>query len=171
MEKINGNLLIMILLLGMVFGSIMEFLLHNIFTQFSKIKMILDNNKEYKIRKEEVRQMKEKGEFHEWVTVLTPSGEMMVCKKTGWCPDFEGFVPINMITAYLEKIKMEKEYKEFRNARVLELANELKLGIIEMEEIVEKVFSIKKDFTVNRLKELSADLKGKASDEDNNNTV
>ena len=108
--------------------------------------------------------MKEDGEFHEWVTVQTPTGDMMVCKRTGWCPNFEGFVPTNMINAYLEKVKMEQEYKEFRDARVLELANQLKLSTMEMEEVVEKIFSMKKDFTVSKLIELSADLTERALD-------
>lgn len=158
----EAGILTTILLFGLVVGLIIHFLLNNIATQWKKIKIILENNKAFAKKQAAVDAMRANGDFHEWITVTDVVGTFLVCKKTGWCPDKKGFIPIELINAYLEKIKMEEEYKEYRNQRVAKLAEELGFDLPKMESVVEKVFSMKKDFHVDRIAKLADDLSKRA---------
>lgn len=160
----NTGLFTVVLLIGLGLGMIIKYLLKNISIQWKKIQIILENNKDFAKKQAAVDEMKANGEFHEWITVPTLSGEMLVCKKTGWCPNVKGFVALELINSYLEKVKMEQEYKEYRNARVEKLAKELDFDMEKMETIVESIFSIKKDFHVDRIARLADEFTKRAED-------
>lgn len=153
-----------ILLLGLAIGMATTALIHGVRYNISKIKIILESNKLFAKKIAEMKEMKARGELHEWTEVQTQNGEMIVCKKTDWCPDVKGFVPLNLIHSYLERIQMEKEYKEYRNLRIAKLAKELDFDLKKMEDVVEKVFSIKKDFHVNKAAKLVDELKQRVED-------
>lgn len=153
-----------ILLFGLLVGIGATFLLNNLSKYYKIAKEVVDNNRQFARKQAAVDEMKSRGEMHEWATVATPNGDIMVCKKTGWSPDLKGFVPVEAVTSYLNKIKVEEEYKEYRNKRVEELAKEIGLSLDKTEEIVEKVFSIKKDFHVDRISKLSNELGKRAED-------
>lgn len=152
-----------ILLLGIMFGLFGKIAYDNLLIQIARIKEIIANNKAFKAKEDEVANMRANGDFHEWVDVMTPQGKIMLCRKTGWAPSLKGFVPMTLVNAYFENLKAQEEYKEFRDARVQLLAHELKMTVPQMERVVENVFSIKKDFQLQRLDKLSKELKGKAA--------
>jgi hypothetical protein len=163
----ESNILATILLVGAILGFAIRYLVGNIIHFSKHIKDLMDNNKEFAKKQAMVAKMKADGDFHEWITIPTPGGSMLVCKKTGFCPELNGFVAIEMINSYLNRVKQEEEYKVFRDARVLVLAKELGLDVPRMEEIVEKVFSMKKDFTIHKLAQLQQDLTKRAEDVNN----
>lgn len=157
----DAGLLITILLISLTLGFIMRFLVSNIITNVQKLKVILNNNKEFQKRQKEVEEMRAKGEVHDWVTVETADGAMLVCKKTGYVPRLKAFVPLEAINSYLLKLEREEQYKLFRNARVASLAKELGLNETKMEEVVEKIFAMKKDFTLLQLDKLKQEMQEK----------
>lgn len=160
----EAGILTTIFLFGLIVGLIVSFLINNITVQWKKIKILLEDNKEFAKKQAVVDKMRADGDFHDWIAVTDVVGTFLVCKKTGWCPDKKGFIPLELINSYLEKIKMEEEYKEYRNARVGKLAEELGFDLAKMESVVEKVFSIKKDFHVDRIAKLADDLSKRAED-------
>lgn len=159
-----GDAFTIVLLLGLFFGFIANPLLKNAIKGWQNFKRILDDNKKFAEKKAEVEKMKTNGDFHEWITIPTLSGEMMVCKKTGWYPTAQGFVPMELINEYLRKVKLEEEYREYRNAKVAELAKELDFSLEKMETVVEKIFSMKKSFYLGRIEKLSEEFKQRADD-------
>jgi hypothetical protein len=165
------SLLTTILLIGIGLGLAVKFLLNNIAYHWANIKAIWRNNAEFAKKQAEVEKMKANGDFHEWVSIPSVNGTMLVCKKTGYTPSLNGFVPVEMIASYLERVKREEEYKEFRNARVAALAQELNFDLPKMERIVEQIFSMKKDFTVLKLEQLSQDLSKRAQNVGNQDKI
>ena len=156
-----------ILVLGIFFGAVANFLIKNTPIQLDKIKTIIKNNANFAEKQAAVEKMKADGDFHQWETIPTLQGQAMVCIKTGWSPTLQGFIPMSFINNYLENRKAEAEYKEFRSARVQLLAHQLQLSIPAMEDVVEKVFSMKKDFLLLRVSKLQQELQDKAAAVDN----
>ncbi len=159
----NEQILTTILLMGVVFGLLGKFFFDRLVDSVNQVKEIMENNRKFKAKMAEMDRMKAAGEFHEWVDVPSSQGTMLVCKKTGWAPSLKGFVPLSAINAYLEQLQAEKDYKEYRAARVQLLAHELQLTVPMMETVVEKVFSMKKDFHVERIAKLQQELAAKAA--------
>jgi phage FluMu protein gp41 len=160
----EAGILTTILLIGIVLGLVIRFLLGNISYHWAQIKEIMKNNKEFAKKKAEVAKMKANGDFHEWVSIPSTGGTMLVCKKTGYVPSLNGFVPVEMVKSYLNKVKREEEYKAFRDSRVKALADQYRMSLETAEKIVEAIFSIKKDFSVLQLTKLSEDLTQRAQD-------
>ena len=158
------TILTVILAIGLAIGVAVPILIRSIQHNLVKIKAILDNNKLFAKKTAEMEEMKVRGELHEWVKVQTAGGQMLVCKKTGWCPDLQGFVSLELVEEYFTKIKAQEEYKEYRDLRVAELAKELDFDIQKMEDVVERIFSIKKDFHLNKAIKLTNELTQRAED-------
>jgi hypothetical protein len=163
----DANILTIILLMGMVSTLVFQKLISNIVKAISDIKAVNAQNREFKARMAEMDKMKTNGDFHEWIYLPSTAGEIMVCKKTGWCPSVKGFFSTKLINQHLADKQAEEDYKVFRNKRVLQLATDIGKNFSETEKIVEAVFSIKKDFTLLRLTKLQEDLKGKTNEQGN----
>ena len=101
--------------------------------------------------------------MHQWMTMVIMGQEVMVCEKTGWAPSLNGFLPMHMIEAYKKESNAAKEYEQFRNARIQLIASENQMTIPQVERLVEQVFSIKKDFTLQRIEKLQKEMEDKAS--------
>ena len=151
-----------ILLLGLGFGFLATVCIKSATAHIKKIQAILKNDKLFKAKQAEVAQMKASGGYHEWVKIVDAEGELLVCKKTGWCPSLEGFVSVEKVKTYLDKVQAEIEHREYRDARVLALSVKMNLSLADTEKFVEEVFSIKKDFYVNRIEKLRKELLDKA---------
>ena len=160
----DAVLMSVILFVGMLFGLFANSLIQNTMFHIEKIKLMLANDKLFKQKQQEVADMRPKGVFHEWFDMPKGDGNtIIVCKKTGWCPSLKGFVPMSRIEAYLAAVKAEEEYKVFRNGRVAELAIKMNLDNQQVEKFVEDVFSIKKDYTLMKIKELQQELQANAA--------
>lgn len=151
-----------VLILGLLLGLFGLAVLKNLKKTWAEVQAIRENNKKFRAKQEEVKKMKEKGDLHEWITVPSINGEIMVCKKTGWSPTLNGFIPMDLLNDHLFKIQIEKEYKEYRNKRVSKLAAELGFTETKMEDVVEKIFSMKKDFHVERMARLAEEFAKRA---------
>ena len=118
---------------------------------------------EVKKRKKMIADMKERGELHEWITIQQKDlkGEvhnLNVCKKTGWCPQFQQFFQMPYVEAEMARQEYKKQYEEYRDAHVEILATKFRHSREEMEEIVESVFDIKKQFALLWIKERNAEV-------------
>lgn len=160
----ESSILITALLFGLFVGLLSMSLIDNVIYYWTKAKKIMSDNKEFARRTKEIKKMKEDGDFHEWVEIPNSTGTTLVCKKTGWTPSLKGFLSVKEVERYLNKVKLEKEYKEYRDVRVSELAEELGFDLPKMESIVEKIFSIKKDFSVGKIKDLADEMMKRAED-------
>lgn len=154
----DAGLLLAIFLISLTLGFIMRFLVSNVINSAEKFKKVLNNKKQFQKKQKELEQMRDRGEQHDWVTIEAGDGPMLVCKKTGYAPRLKGFVPVEAVNTYLLWAEREEEYKLFRNARVTSLARELGLSETKMEEVVEKIFAMKKDFTLLQLDKLKQEL-------------
>jgi predicted XRE-type DNA-binding protein len=72
---------------------------------------------------QEVKDMKAKGEHHEWVEININGTVVHVCKKTGFVPKHDGFIDVNKLKAYLA----DKEERE----EELRISNEYMRGVAE----------------------------------------
>ena len=159
----DATILTTILLFGLVIGLAINWLVGNIITQVENIKAIMTNNKLFKSKQAAMEKMKAEGGMHEWVQVPTMQGMLLACKKTGWCPTLQGFLQLSHINSYLEAKKAEEEYKIFRDIRVGELADKHNMSFFDMEKLVEQIFSIKKDFHVERIAKLQREIEARAA--------
>lgn len=149
----DGSLMTAILVFGLAVGLFANKLGESALEHFERIKKIMKNNRLFKKKQEEVAQMREKGETHEWVNIpgVAGYGNLLVCKKTGWSPALQGFVPMDIVRKFVKKIELELEYKEFRDRRIEDLARSWNIPFPDMESLVEKIFAIKKDFHIMKM--------------------
>jgi hypothetical protein len=162
----DAGLMTVILLVGVLAGAAAQWLIDRVILVLEEVKKGMADNRLFKAKRKIVDEMRANGDFHEWVTIQSTQGELMVCKKTGWCPSLKGFVDTNRIESYLYNLKYEADYKVFRAERVGILAKRLSLTDEEVEKVVEEVFSIKKDFALIRLEDLKNELKQRAQLDD-----
>ena len=147
-----------LLIVSLVFLSIRIF--KNILKNYKIIKLkreIIENGKK------KVAEMKAAGEYHEWIDVFLGDEERNVCKKTGYCPSLDGFIPMQYIEMHLQKLKLEEEYQEFRLGKINEIAEEMNLTNEEVEKFADRIYSIKKDFHILKLTKLAEGLKSNES--------
>ena len=156
-------ILTVILLMGYFLGYTSNKIVDNIYMLMYKIRLMRETNAAFKIKQAEVTKMKAAGDFHEWQEIPTMQGSMMVCKKTGWCPSLNGFIERSRIESYLNDLKREEEYKDYRANRVQQLCQALNMSTQQVEKVVEDVFSIKKDFHLMKAAQLQQELKEKAA--------
>ncbi len=141
----------------------MNWLVGNIIAQVDNIRAIMKNNRLFKAKQAEVAKMKAAGDMHEWINVPSAGGTMLVCKKTGYAPSLDGFIPMQYINNYLENLKAEEEYKVFRAERIHKMALDNDSTVEKIEKIVEQVFSMKKDFALMRIEKLQKELQDRAA--------
>jgi len=124
--------------------------------------------KEYKDlvkRKEDsVAKMKKEGRFHKWITLpvrLPGKGvqETTVCEETGYCPSVDGFIDLMQMKEMLIKKKNDEEFVEFRREKIKELSSKYGMHEDLFEDVVNDIYSIKKDFHVNKMNESIKELK------------
>jgi hypothetical protein len=156
--------LMAILVIGFAIGLAIMPIFMNIKFRWQRAREYVRYNIEFNKKLESVAKMKANGDFHEWVIISDISGPKTVCRKTGYCSELDAFVPMDLLKSYLEKIKIEEEYKVFRDEKVSELAKEIGLDIPKTEIIVEKIFSMKKDFSLLKLDQLQGELEKRAED-------
>ena len=125
---------------------------------FRQIKEIRKNNKIVNEKNAAVEKMKADGELHDWINIPTHEGEVHVCKKTGWCPKMNGFIPLDIIKRYEVQRQSEIDYKAYRDAKVEELAIKQGLTIEEMEVLVETIFDMKKQYYVKKAEQALKEL-------------
>jgi len=151
------------LMLGSWFiGNFIVILVLSIRENIKTILKVRGNNKEFRKKVAEVEAMKAGGDFHEWTTIMVGGKEVLVCKKTGWSPNTKSFISKWYIDDYLEVVKREEEYKEFKSERMLQLSDKYGISIEETERLVEQIFEIKKDFALKKMTELQEELNEKA---------
>lgn len=117
-----------------------------------KIQAIRKNNAEFKAKMKIKEDLKANGDHHEWVSIPYGQTEVLVCKKTGWCPTINGFIYMTYINEWLKRKKMDEEYQKFRKNRVELLAEDYEMPYEHMEQLIEKIFAIKQDFHVEKMK-------------------
>ena len=159
----SAIILTTILLVGLLIGMFMNFLIQNIITQVQHLKAIFENNREFKAKEAAVAKMKAGGDMHEWISVPLNGAMTHVCKKTGYVPSINGFLPMQYINQYLENLKAEEEYKVFRADRIYKIAQKYDLDVPKTEEIVEKIFSMKKDFALMRIERLQKEMQDRSA--------
>lgn len=96
----EADLFTVILAIGVGIGLVTKFLLGNIAFYWNKIKKNIDSNKAFAKKQAEVKKMKEDGDFHEWISIPTTTTPMLVCKKTGYCPELGGFVSMDIVNSF-----------------------------------------------------------------------
>lgn len=148
---------------GIVLGMLVKFFLGGLEKAILHVKFIREQNKKFNELQKKVDEMKASGDMHQWMTMVIMGQEVMVCEKTGWAPSLNGFLPMHMIEAYKKESNAAKEYEQFRNARIQLIASENQMTIPQVERLVEQVFSIKKDFTLQRIEKLQKEMEDKAS--------
>jgi len=153
-------------------GNIIVLLSYYIKDSIKNIMLTKENNKEFKSRIEAVKEMKAAGDFHDWISISLGMKEVMVCRKTGYCPKEDSFISLVYIKQYEEAQKREEEYIEFKKERMTQISNKYGISLEETERLVEQIFEIKKDFTIKKLAdlqdELNKDEKGDNDELENN---
>lgn len=138
--------IIICLLVGIL--TIVRFLFNISIIAINEWKLISKTNSSLEKQKKKRSDMIKSGEKHEWVKVAIGTKELLVCKKTLWCPALNSFINKTYFDQYNQSIKRQKDYKVFRDKRVVELAEEYDMTVEKMEVLVEAIFSIKKDYYV-----------------------
>jgi len=95
---------------------------------------------EWKKRKQEVADMKESGEMHDWMNVPDGmGGEMHVCRKTGYCPTHDGFLSKEQLKLYEAKEMLKQQREEAQQAMLETLSSETGMSKETIEMIVERM--------------------------------
>lgn len=112
------------------------------------------------------RRKKEEGFIHEWVSIKHPStGDILVCKATGFCPKLYGFFDVKWVEDHIKNNKKADSVMEEREAyfekRISEIGQEFGLSSEVVEAVANKVLIISKEFTLQKLESLKNELKSK----------
>jgi len=130
---------------------------------FSTIRTLMNilaikkNNKMVNSKMKQVEEMKANGEFHEWINMTIGLKNVHVCKKTGFCPSMNGFVPMDQVKLHLMKLEEEKEYEVFKGEKLKIIAN--KYNIKDIDNLYDEIFSIKKDFCISKMDKFIKEIK------------
>jgi hypothetical protein len=115
---------------------------------------------EYKKRFREVIEMKERGEVHEWINMaINLKRNAHVCKKTGYCPDLNGFFDVKYVQGIAKAQEQAKQLTLYRNRRVADIALKYGMEFDHLLNIMEEVAAIQKEFYVEKLDNLQQELK------------
>lgn len=118
--------------------------------------------KEYRKRLNAEKEMLDRGEMHDWTTILSNGVEVTVCRKTGWCPEKKGFFDTSLIP-YAEKLHEAQSSMEEYKIRITEEvadrkgidAGDLQDSILEIDRLIEKY---QKESIESVLKDMSKEL-------------
>ena len=107
-----------------------------------KIYNALNLNNNFKKKMQEVKDMKARGEHHEWAEINMNGTVVHVCKKTGFVPKHDGFIDVNKLKAYLaDKEERENEIqisKEYMRGIAEEIGNRNGITADQVVEIVKE---------------------------------
>ncbi len=113
-----------------------------------------------------VKKFKEDGGMHKWTNMAVRLGgkmeETYVCEHTGYCPKYDGFVPMGYVEDILSKRKLDKEFQEYKRERLLDFADEYCIG--DIKGLYAKIISLKKDFHIDKMNKFKAEIKEKFGD-------
>lgn len=151
------ELIVFSILIAFAIGFLSMPIVQSLIRLIKDLKKSHINNKLFHQKKQEVQNMKDKGEVHEWINLPTIRGQKLVCKKTGWCPELEGFISKTAIDRHLTNTKRqeetEKEYQIFRDNRVTELSIYYNLDEETVSGIMSEAFKARQEFFVDKIKE------------------
>lgn len=157
-----GELTTIAILIAFMAGLATQFVSKQIVFWFRYIKWNIKNNKEFNKKKKEVEDMKANGDMHEWINLPTMQGNKLVCKKTGWCPELEGFIPMHFIQRHLMNVEIQKQteekYEKFKESKIKEVSDQYNLDESLIHGIMDKAFEIKKEFHTKLIEEQQADM-------------
>lgn len=149
----------MMIVLLIAWWEASKFVFKRLKSDFARIKDVRAREKAFRKKQKEVEEMKARGDMHEWISMpISGVGEeVMVCRKTGYVPSKEGFLPIEIIQHYeksqaVEK-KIKEEYDEFKSERVSGISERYEIPMEKMEDLMDEIYSIRKDFHVQKMEE------------------
>jgi len=108
-------------------------------------------------------EMIKNGDLHEWIDLPIAGKMVKVCKKTGWVPEWKDYIVPHVLRQMLSDLDRDKRYKTYRNEKVADLAKAHDMTNEAMEELVEKIFDIKKQFHLREVDVVVKEMKEKAS--------
>lgn len=106
---------------------------------YYQVKFDAKYKKEISKKKEELRKKKENGFVHEWIRVPILNKEYHVCKKTGWCPSEELFVPMNYVDFVVKRQELVKNFQDYHDNEVKRIANYYNIDEGVFSKAVEEV--------------------------------
>jgi len=109
------------------------------------------NNKQVKAEHKKREAMLASGEVHEWIKVVHGTREVLACRKTGWCPDLEVYFTLEYVKEWQDRLVTNEALARYRDRKIESLAEEYNMTVSKFEELMEKIFSIKKDFFVEKM--------------------
>lgn len=157
------DIMFTIFVVGIGLGMLAKFFLGGLEQAIGVLKFKLEQNKQFKKLEKARNEMIANGDRHQWMSIRIMGQSINVCEKTGWAPTLNGFVPLHIIESYKQEMASEKEYQDFRNARVQLIARENQMTIDQVERLVEQVFSMKKDFALIRIEKLQKEMAERAA--------
>ena len=150
---------------GIFFGTLLVvFLVPTAIRIVKEYRRIAENNKEFLKRQKIVDDMKENGEFHDWVKMPVQGQFCHVCRNTGYCSELSGFVDVKAVKEYEKLAKTEQELKDFTQNQLKKIALAYSLDFDKLCQLREDMFEIKKTFYINKLEQLQNKLKKNTED-------
>ena len=131
--------------------AIAAFLIFLLRSQIEHIKHISANNKAIDEKHKQRDEMLARGEIHEWMKVVYGFDEVLVCKKTGWCPTLEVYFTIEFMREQESRIKTSEELKQYTEQKMNELAQRYGTSPSTMDQIADDIYSIKKNFFLEKM--------------------
>jgi hypothetical protein len=90
---------------------------------------------------------------HEWISMNICGRKRLVCKNTGWCPEFQGFVPTTDVSYHLKMIEVEDIVQDRINDKLTELMIKYPLKFFEMRDIADEVLKTQNSTIKEKLPE------------------
>ena len=169
-QIINGTVLVLLLIVAWEFFKVF---LKKLLVSISVYRLIRKNDQQFYNMQKEMEKMKENGEIHEWVSINTGMGDIIVCKKTGWCPSINGFIPKEHIESYQKEQenakKVEEEYAVYEKNKLFDLNTKYGVNMVnkDMKSMAEDVYAIKRDFYIAKIEEAQKTLLENTNNEKN----
>jgi hypothetical protein len=132
---------------------------------------IRKNDADFKAKMKAKEEMQAKGEVHDWIKIPYGHGQVLVCKKIGYCPAINGFLRMSYVNEWVRRKKLDEEYNAFKKIRVEILAEDYEMYTEHMDELIEKIFLIKQDFHVEKMKESVSEMKKVIGDKNDGEKV
>lgn len=129
-----------------------------------KYSALMQNQKKYEEKMKEKEEMQARGEYHEWVTIPIGAQEVMVCKKTGYCPSRNSFFDVKGVQRIVAEQELAKRYEVHREEKIKLLASMYGLSIEDLENLADELFTMKKDFYVKHMTQELDKMKSQANE-------
>ncbi len=124
----------------------------------------------YKNKAKAVEEMKSRGEHHEWLFIPQKDGTSVhVCRKTGFVPSIDGFVPLDILEKSIKLFEQQKDVQkrcdEFLENRKKELRERFGISVNNFNLLFEDILKIEHDFTALETERLQNEIKNKVEKE------